>query len=306
MNEVFHFPVLKNEIIQIMSSYLDRNVNRNIVFVDCTVGLGGHTIAILHTFKSKSAKVNPVIIFDKDDKSLDIALKNIKEIFYQDFNIKSFNLPFSQIGEALKEFEYILKTSLLIALADLGISYYQLKNGEGFSFNIESFLDMRYDRKFPLRAYDVVNNFSEKELTDIFDIVFKNRKFSGKIASRIVKYRKTRQIKTTFELNKVISKTVKDRYLKDTLQKVYLSLRIFVNKEIEELNKLLNFFENYDYPYLLLVITYHSLEGKAIKNFVKRNRLEFNKVKPSRGEIEVNKPSRSAILWVILNERKEF
>jgi 16S rRNA (cytosine1402-N4)-methyltransferase len=297
MNDVHHFPVLKEEIINQILPFVDQKT----FFVDCTTGLAGHSLEIIKILKNFSY----VVLIDRDEKSLELALKRIKDNFSEDYFSKNnivlekFNLPFSKIGEILNNFKDALNSSFFIVLADLGLSYFQIKNYQGFSFNNDCFLDMRYDKNSDQTAYDVVNKFEDQELIEIFDIVFQNIRFSKKIVSEIVKQRKFKEIRSTFDLNKVILKVVSHKFLKDTLQKVYLALRIFVNKEIEELESLLNFFDSYNYPFLLLIISYHSLEGKVIKSFLKTKKLEFKKIKPSKEEVKINKPSRSAILWVI-------
>jgi 16S rRNA (cytosine1402-N4)-methyltransferase len=297
MNDVHHFPVLKEEIINQILPFVDQKI----FFVDCTTGLAGHSLEIIKILKNFSY----VVLIDRDEKSLELALKRIKDNFSEDYFSKNnivlekFNLPFSKIGEILNNFKDALNSSFLIVLADLGLSYFQIKNYQGFSFNNDCFLDMRYDKNSDQTAYDVVNKFEDQELIEIFDTVFQNIRFSKKIVSEIIKQRKFKEIRSTFDLNKVILKVVSHKFLKDTLQKVYLALRIFVNKEIEELKSLLNFFDSYNYPFLLLIISYHSLEGKVIKSFLKTKKLGFKKIKPSKEEVKINKPSRSAILWVI-------
>ncbi|MCX7758065.1 MAG: 16S rRNA (cytosine(1402)-N(4))-methyltransferase RsmH [bacterium] len=289
MNSVeYHFPVLSREIVEVIRNELKSW--DEIVFVDCTLGLGGHSSEIIPCLSKNSS----IFLLDKDKESIAIALKRIASLLENRENIKVLNVSFSEFFENLE-----LNGKMLIVLADLGISYYQIKNQPGFSFNRDTFLDMRYDKSQPITAFDVINTFSFDELYDIFYRVFENKRLVYKIVSVIVVDRKRSEIRTTYDLNKSISKVVSSKFLKDTLQKIYLALRIFVNRELEELTDLLNFFKNYKRSFLLLIISYHSLEGKVIKDFIKSSGLTFKKIRPSKVEISRNKPSRSAILWVI-------
>ncbi|MCS7243366.1 MAG: 16S rRNA (cytosine(1402)-N(4))-methyltransferase RsmH [Candidatus Calescibacterium sp.] len=284
----YHFPVLVREIVEVIRDELESL--DEIVFVDCTLGLGGHSSEIIPCLSKNSS----IFLLDRDKESIEIALKRIGSLLKDRENVKVLNISFSRFFENLE-----LNGKMLVVLADLGISYYQIKNQSGFSFNRDTFLDMRYDKNQSVTAFDIINTFNFQELYDIFYRVFENKKLVNKIVSVIVVDRERNEIRTTYDLNKSISKVVSFKFLKDILQKVYLALRIFVNRELEELTDLLNFFKNYKQNFLLLIISYHSLEGKIIKDFIKTSGLTFKKIKPSKDEISRNKPSRSAVLWVI-------
>ena len=298
-----HFPVLAQEVKQTILCKLlpklhDFNQLENfefnkVVFVDCTLGLGGHSSIIINHLP---LDIN-IYLVDKDIESIEIAKNNIKRI--QDFEkrkIQFINDSFSSFLEKI-----INDYKFFIVLADLGISYYQIKCQEGFSFDKDSFLDMRYDKKQDLTAYFVLNNYSKEKLLEIFLPVLNNFNVAKRVVKGILLYRQKKRIQTTYDLNKSISKVISAKFLKDILQKVYLSLRIYVNEELKDLEKMLNLFKNLPKNYLLLIITYHSLEGKIVKKFIKLSNRDVNlkKIKPSKEEISVNKPSRSAILWVI-------
>lgn len=293
--KIHHFPVLKKEIVKMVKE--KSSDEGKVVFIDCTLGLGGHSAAIIPVLFGKLSRV---FLIDKDRESLEIAANFLKQNISFGDRIKV-NFVNTSFGQFFENFPNVGEDEFLIVLADLGISYYQLKYGVGFGFTKESFLDMRYDKEGDITAFDVINYFDYEQLVDIFFRVFENIGFAKKLASVIVEERKRKEIRTTFDLNKTVSKYVSAKILKDTLQKLYLSLRIYVNRELEELEKLLNFFKKVPNRFLLLIISYHSLEGKIIKKFYKElaTSVKVKKIKPSKEEILANKPSRSAILWVI-------
>ncbi|MEN3015715.1 MAG: 16S rRNA (cytosine(1402)-N(4))-methyltransferase [bacterium] len=302
MNDDYrHFPVLKDKIIEIISQEKDKllNFQKEVVFIDCTLGLAGHFFSIFPILEMAT-----FFLIDCDFDSIQIAKSKI----YSYFNTSDLSRVYiinHRFGDFLcngfnsyrKKFE---QTDFLITLADLGISYYQIKNKKGFSFNINSFLDMRYSGE-GTTVYEILNFFEEKKLIEIIDRVLEDLNLSKRICGAIVKARERRSLNTTFDLNQAISKVVSAKSMKDILQKVYLALRIYVNQELEQLSKLLQFFNNYRKDFLLLIISYHSLEGRMIKGFLKQTGLSFEKYKPTKDEIMINKPSRSAILWVIKN-----
>lgn len=289
LDENSHFPVLGNEVIEIVSKYC-QSFNK-IVFVDCTLGLGGHASSIIPLLQNSE-----IFLIDRDIKSIEIASKRLAAMV-QMSNVRLMNISFSKFFEdffKIVDFSY----DFLIVFADLGISYYQIKQ-PGFSYSREGALDMRYDHNLSLTAGDIVNNFEYDQIYQILLPVFENFRLTRRLSNAI--YQNRGKINKTTDLNKVVSKVVSSKILKDVLQKLYLALRIFVNDELGELQKLLNFFQNYNRDFLLMIITYHSLEGKLVKSFIKNNSFYFEKIKPTKEEIKNNKPSRSAILWVITN-----
>ncbi|MCS7165681.1 MAG: 16S rRNA (cytosine(1402)-N(4))-methyltransferase RsmH [Candidatus Calescibacterium sp.] len=287
-----HYPVLHREIIQIIRT----EVKREAIFVDCTLGLAGHSSLIIPLLPSGSY----VFLLDKDNETIKIVKQKlddklddlVKSKPWKDFKI--LNISFSEFFESFK-----FDKGFLVALADLGISYYQIKNQPGFSFEQNTFLDMRCDKSQSLTAFEIINNYPPEKLYNILNHVLQNGKLSFRIVESIVKHRRAKKIQTTYDLNKVISKIVSSKILKDTLQKVYLSLRIHVNQEDKELISFLEFFKKYKDDFLLMIISYHSIEGKIVKSFIKDTGFRYQKIKPTKQEIEENKPSRSAILWVI-------
>lgn len=308
MNKDLHFPVLLNEVKQIIREYVKDK--EKIVFVDCNLGLGGHSSEILPLLPKSSI----MYLLDKDIESIEIAKKKLEYALSDKESVNFLNISFKDFFvQRLNSLP--LRDYFFIILMDLGISYYQIKNQEGFSYLQNTFLDMRYDKQAKINAYHIINHFSEEELFEVFNKVFENPKLSQKIVKSIINRRSRGEIKFTFDLNKAISKVISQKFLKDTLQKSYLALRIAVNNELDELQNTLEFFLKTPLNMLLLIISYHSLEGKIIKMFVKnlkecfksdgfskREKIIISKIKPGRQEIMLNKPSRSAILWSITIE----
>lgn len=301
-NQPYHFPVLLNEIKEIVENTLKKGIFNKVVFIDCTLGLGGHTLNIIPLLPFNSY----VYLIDKDSESINIAKTRIEKNIpnFDKRNINFLNTSFLQFfaSNCLDTEIFECSENLAIILMDLGLSYYQIKNQQGFSFNQDSFLDMRYDKSSVFTAYQIINTFSQENLYNVFNQIFENKKIVKKIVEIILKERTKKEIKSTFDLNKIVSKVISSKYLKDVLQKVYLALRIAVNNELEELKDTLGIIYKLKTRKLLLIITYHSLEGKVVKEFIKKlgkNGISFEKIKPSKEEVKINKPSRSAILWLI-------
>ena len=182
----------------------------------------------------------------------------------------------------------------------------QIKNPErGFSFESEGPLDMRMDKKNnKITAKKIINEFTEKELSDIF-FYYGEEKNSRKIARQIINHRKKKIICTTIELSKIIKKVNFEKF-KNPSTRVFQALRIYVNDELNELE----FFLNKSLSILkkggrIAIIAFHSLEDRIIKNFLKKSKLASDlkliTKKPlwtSISEVNVNPPSRSAKLRV--------
>ncbi len=282
-----HIPVLLQESVEILLGSGGR------VFLDCTVGLGGHAREILRR--------NPdsyVIGIDLDEYALEKAQENLKE-FEGRFSLYRAN--FRDMDEVLAE-EGIEKVDGI--LMDLGVSMLQLKSGRGFSFQEDAPLDMRMGREQSLTAYRVVNEYPQKELVRIFH-EYGEERFSGRIAKAIVRAREKRPIETTAELVEIITSalpTPRRRGRIHPATRVFQAIRIEVNRELENLQVALE-----KTPSLLkrggrlVVISFHSLEDRIVKNFFKDHRSQFRvltkkPLTPKEEEIERNPASRSAKL----------
>ena len=265
---------------------------KNGIYVDATVGEGGHALHLLKSFP----RIN-VIGIDRDREILKEAEKNTSRYKRITFECGNFSDVKNIIyKKGISKIEGIL--------FDLGFSLFHIESSKrGFSFKKDEFLDMRYNRENSLSAYEIINKFSRDEIEDIF-LTFGEEKKAGKIASAIVKERKKKAISTTFQLKKVIENAVKKRGKIHPATLVFQALRIAVNKELENLRKVL-----FIIPEILkeggriVIISYHSLEDRIVKRaFLSLKRKEKfliltpKPITPTEKEILVNPHSRSAKL----------
>ena len=246
----YHKPVLFDEVMENIISEGDA------VYVDCTLGGGGHTEGMLE----RSSTESKVIGIDQDKEAINFAKERLKkygnkiEIFQDNFR----NLDTVIYLAGHNKVDRILM--------DIGVSSNQLDNLErGFSYRYDAKLDMRMDRNLKISAYEVVNDFSEKEIADIIYKYGEEPK-SRKIAKNIVEYRKNKKIETTLELSEIIIKSIGKSMKKHPSKRTFQAIRIFVNKELEVLEEALdeavNLLNNNG---KLLVITFHSLEDRMVK-----------------------------------------
>lgn len=297
----FHEPVLVKEVVD----YLITDLNG--IYVDSTVGGGGHAEAILN----KLGKKGKLIGVDRD---LD-AIKYSKEKFAG--NNSKIELVQGDLGN-IDKILYDCGVDYLDGFfLDLGISSYQIDTPErGFSYRFKGPLDMRMDRLSQLTAEYVINNYSEGELADLF-YYYGEERYSRKIAKHITKERKKKSIETTSDLEIILRKITPSRYQLKTLSRVWQALRIEVNDEFGQLKKGLKKI----YPLIkkgghVVIISWESLTDRLIKHYFKGEALVFSRhdedeisktnfhykiltkkvIKPSRSEIDTNKRSRSAKL----------
>jgi len=287
MSEIFHPPVLLKEGIEFLKA------EKGGIFVDCTLGGGGHTEAILEANFG-----NKVIAIDRDEEAIERAIKRL-ERFGDRFSV--YHANFSQIDAVLDEEGVDFVDGVLF---DLGVSHFQLRGDRGFSFWKEDFLDMRMDRTQKLTAEKVVNTLSERELADI---IFKygEERFARKIAREIVKRRKVKPIKTTTELAKIVEEVIPKKLWagrkKHPATKTFQAIRIYVNKEFESIEGgIPKAIERLKEGGRIVVITFHSLEDRIVKNILRgREDIEIvtkKPVLPSDEEVKVNPAARSAKL----------
>lgn len=300
-----HKSVLLEETIEAL------DIKENGVYVDGTAGGAGHSSHI-----AKRLKNGMLYALDRDPDAVRIASERLK-----DYPAKVINTRFSNMTEALAE-EGIGEVDGI--LLDLGVSSYQLDTAErGFSYHKDAPLDMRMS-KSGISAYDIVNNFTEKELADIF-YRFGEEKFSFKIARKIVAERVNKPIATTLELSDIISSAVPAAARRDghPARRCFQALRIAVNAELDELAEALKkCFDLLKKDGVLAIITFHSLEDRMVKQCFKeyctgctcppdfpvcvcgktpKGRLLTRKpIEPSQKELEENPRSRSAKLRVII------
>lgn len=300
MNETeqtYHIPVLLHESIEGM------NLRAKGTFVDVTFGGGGHSKEILRCMDSESR----LFSFDQDED----AEQNI-------VNDKRFTFVRSNFRYLSNFLRYYGVDGVDAILADLGVSSHHFDDSErGFSFRFNGKLDMRMNKRAGMTAADIVNNYDEERLANLF-YLYGELKNSRKIASVLVKACSQKKIETIEEFLDVIKPLFgKDREKKE-LAKVFQALRIEVNQEMEALKEMLNAATQALKPGgRLVVITYHSLEDRMVKNIMKTGNVEGkmeqdifgrtnspfklvnNKViVPSDEEIERNPRSRSAKLRI--------
>ena len=220
----YHKPVLFDEVIENIIT------DNDAVYVDCTLGGGGHTEGIL----KKSSENSKVIAIDQDIQAIEFAKKRLEQYGNK---LQIFQDNFRNIDTAvyLGGFEKVDRI-----LMDIGVSSNQLDNAKrGFSYRFEAKLDMRMDNNLEISAYEVVNNFSEKEIADIIYKYGEEPK-SRKIAKKIVEYRKNKPIETTTELADIVIKSIGKSMKRHPAKRTFQAIRIFVNKELEVLNETLD------------------------------------------------------------------
>lgn len=245
----YHKPVLYDEVIENIIT------DKDAIYVDCTLGGGGHTQGIL----KNSSKNSKVIAIDQDIEAIEFAKKRLKN--YNNFTVFQDNFKNIDTVVYLAGFEKVDRI-----LMDIGVSSNQLDNAKrGFSYRFCAKLDMRMDKSLKLSAYDVVNTFSEKEIADIIYKYGEEPK-SRKIAKNIVEYRKDKKIETTTELADIVIKSIGKSMKRHPAKRTFQAIRIFVNKELEvltqTLDKAVKLLNNKG---KLLVITFHSLEDRIVK-----------------------------------------
>lgn len=288
MNEIYHKPVLTKEVLY----YLEPKDNG--IYVDTTFGSGGHTRAIL-----ESNSTCKVIAFDFDKNALDINGPILMEQFPERLSLIFGN--FSHIGNLLKK-EGISKVDGI--LADFGTSQFQINEREGFSFNVDTPLDMRMSSgHFKIKASDVLNRASENELATIF-FEFGEERQSRRIAKEIVKYRNEEaRFRTTGQLVQVINRVILPHSRKThPATKIFQALRIYVNDELNNIKSLLSkSIELLNPNGRLVLISFHSLEDRIVKYFIRENKAHLKNLTPKiitadQEELQLNSSSRSAKL----------
>ncbi len=302
-----HVPVLQKEVIK----YLDPKPNEN--FIDCTIGNGGHTLTILE----KNEPKGKILGIDADSElienlkcSASLKISSPKENKLKIENFKKRVVLTSDNFANLKEIVKRTKfDSVEGILFDLGMSSWHLEeSGRGFSFLKNEPLDMRYNFNNPLTAEKIVNYWSESEIERILE-QYGEEKFAKKIAEEIVKERKIRPIKNTFQLVEIIKKIVPAWYQHKKIHfatRTFQALRIAVNDELNNLKKTLpQALEVLKPQGRLAVISFHSLEDRIVKNFfkekAKENILQIltkKPIRPTEEEIKINRRSRSSKLRV--------
>ena len=295
-----HYTVMKSEVVDSLNCY-----NSDKIFIDCTLGGGGHSEEILKRISPQGR----LIAFDVDEDAIQAASLRLNG--YK--NLTIIKDSYANIDLHLKELGIEKITGGIIF--DLGASYHQLTRAErGFSFSKDAKLDMRFNQEQEFSAWDIVNKYKENELVEIFS-KYGEERFSKRIAAAIVN---KRPINTTLELAQLIKNSTPP-----VKSKIHPATRVFQALRIETNNELLNF-ENTlfkvinlcDVGAIISLLSFHSLEDRIAKQTLKKycscrcdrsapkctcggKMLELVNKKPimaSENEIKENPPSRSAKL----------
>lgn len=247
-----HKPVLLEECIQGL------NIKQSGIYVDGTLGGAGHSKKILE----KLDGTGKLIGIDRDEDALTAAKENLKK--YN--NVEYIHGNHDNIKEILENLQIYKVDGILL---DLGVSSYQLdERNRGFSYLGNNELDMRMDRTQKLTAKIVVNTYSEEQLANLI-YEYGEERFSRKIAKNICEYRKKEEIKTTGELVNIIDKSIPNFAKKDghPAKRTFQAIRIEVNNEIKPLHDTVRTCIDVLKPSgRLCIITFHSLEDRAVKN----------------------------------------
>lgn len=296
---------MKHKSVMLMETIDNLNVKPDGIYIDCTLGYAGHSSEVLKRLNEKGF----LFAFDQD----------IDAINYSDQKLSKISKNYKIIKSNFVDIKKYIDKNVDGIMFDLGVSSPQLDTDErGFSFHKNAYLDMRMDRDNTLDAHYVVNNYSEKELSNIF-YKYGDEKYSKQIAKNIVN---NRPIDTTLELVEVIKNSVPESYRvkHHPARKVFQAIRIEVNHEIDILNKAINdAFDLLKVGGRLAVITFHSLEDKTVAGIFKKlcsddkmasklpmvpenmkaRAKQIIKIIPNDEEIDENNRSRSAKLRVI-------
>lgn len=307
VGDIMHVSVLLKESIDSLS------IREDGIYVDATLGYAGHSSEIL-----KRIKTGYLFAFDQDQEAIFHSEKKLSTISDRYEIIKS---NFCMMKEKLKERNIEQVDGILF---DLGVSSPQLDEASrGFSYHQDAPLDMRMDQEKEFSAYDVVNQYTLEQLTDIF-FRYGEEKYARSIAKNIVLARGEKPIKTTLELVEIIKRSIPEKAKRDKhpARKVFQAIRIEVNHELDILEQsILDAASLLKVGGRLCVITFHSLEDRIVKNTFKQLTTVDDMVKglpnipesylpdyrlvtthaisPTEAEIEVNNRSRSSKLRVI-------
>jgi 16S rRNA (cytosine1402-N4)-methyltransferase len=289
--DFYHEPVLLNETLALLLE--NKSSGKAKVYVDCTLGGGGYTRKILE----ETAEDFSVIAIDRDSNAIEYSKNLLREHLHRVvFANDNFSNLSSVINSSLKQDSAKVSGVVL----DLGLSSFQLNYEEGFSYQKNTPLDMRAGEDAGMTAKDILNTFREEELVRLFK-EYGELKYNKQIARDIAEQRRIKAFETTFDLVEVLKKKIPPRYLNKDLSKVFQALRIEVNNEIENLKKVLE--ESADCLEecgRIVVVSYHSLEDRIVKNFFRSDeKLKIITKKPveaSDDEIDKNVRARSAKL----------
>ena len=297
-----HVPVMLKESLDLLIT------DRSGIYFDATLGFAGHSSEILKRLNNDGR----LIASDVDTDAFEFS----KNKFAKESGVSLYNFNYSFI-DVIAKIESIQNYNGV--LADLGVSSFQLDNPDsGFTYRSEASLDLRMDKSKKITAADIINTFTEEDLANIF-YQYGEEKNSRKISRAITEKRAEKKIETTGQLVSIINELVPQNFQRKTLSRIFQALRIYVNDELGNLKLFLeNSIKVLKQGGRIVVISYHSLEDRIVKDFfkaetivslspkedplglVKKNaRLKLITKKPllpSDEEIKINYRARSAKL----------
>jgi len=290
---ILHTPVMCDEVL----SYL--NLRPGNIIVDATMGTAGHSLEILKRIMPQGKLIG----IERDEDSLAIARERLRN--YNDA-CEFVYANFIEIDAILTKLNIEKIDGILF---DLGLSSFQLADPQrGFSFQSEGPLDMRFDRNSYISAYDLINNLTEEEVSNLL-WTFGQERWHNRIARLVVQEREKQPIATTAQLKNIVLKGVPYRYRHHRIHpatRTFQAIRIAVNRELEVLEQALDrAIERMDKTARICVISFHSLEDRIVKikfrNFAHNEVIKIITPKPlvpAQAEIKENPSSRSAKLRV--------
>ena len=253
-NDNYHIPVMLKETVNFLEPWRGGN------YIDCTLGGGGHSEEILLAMNGQGNLIG----IDRDSEAIKRASKKLG-------NFQNFQAVKGAFGDIENIINSLDIKNINGCIFDLGVSSHQLDEAQrGFSFRLESDLDRRMDHDQNLTAYDIINKYTEQELSKIFWEYGEERK-SRKVAYEIVKERKKTPIKTTLQLASIIEKCIpinkNSKHYIHPATRTFMALRIAVNNELLQLSTgLEGILRKINVGGVVVVISYHSLEDRIVKN----------------------------------------
>lgn len=279
-----HSPVLLQNVIKSL------NVNKEGLYIDATIGEGGHLREILK-------RGGKALALDMDGEQITKA-KNLFDSYIKNGQLILSHNNFADLEKVARRYNFFPVDGILI---DLGLSYRQIvESGKGFSYEKPNeILDMRLDKRIKVNARDIVKSYSEDELYELFAGNSEDIN-SRSIAENIVRSRNIRKINTVADLLNVINKTLNKKEM-GTYARIFQALRMGVNNEIENLKKgIIAGSRILRKGGKLLIITFHSVEDRIVKNFVNNTDL-FKQMELIKGNQEL-RYERSAKLRVLIKK----
>ncbi|ECQ5430259.1 16S rRNA (cytosine(1402)-N(4))-methyltransferase RsmH [Campylobacter coli] len=248
-----HIPVLLNEVNQAFEKLNSE------YFLDCTLGFGGHSESLLKDHPNLK-----LIACDQDKEALEFSKKRL-----HDFKDRT-EFVLSNFSQILDQISHDKLNDLKGILADIGVSSYQLDNNKR-GFNLHSdFLDMRMNQDAKISAFEIINNYTQEQLSDIFK-KYGELNDGYFIAQKICQERQKNKIKSAKELYEIIGKTKQNHRSVSKATLVFQAIRIEVNQELEVLKNFLEKLEKIKLKNCILaIICFHSLEDRIVKNYFKK------------------------------------